>query len=144
VIGADMIIERDRRSPMGRRHAMNTELPVKDLPQAVQRSAYVKGGEAAWSAGDAMVVLDWLDRRNLAVAEIEIWLPTEPGPTIPSPYIYRWEAGERQPCEAWVPFRSRANDAARRYIQRFAWHGADAAHRGTVPFFNLITDAEEP
>jgi len=110
---------------------------LSDLPSAIADAAYVAGEEAAWDRSHALLVVDYCADRDLAVSGIEIWLATSPGPTIPTPYIYGWEASRRVPGETWATFVARSNLEARHFIATFEWDSADTTHFGSVPYFNL-------
>jgi hypothetical protein len=111
-----------------------------NLPQDLLSSAYLsQNGEPAWPLRDALKVIDWATKSNIAVFGVEIWLPTTPGPTIPTPYIYTHET-HRRSGENWNRFVERANDAAANYISSFDWDDADRKHHGMRPYFNVTLD----
>jgi hypothetical protein len=64
------------------------------------------------------------------IVAIEVWLPTNPGPTIPGPYS--WETSQSEPFPSTA-----ASDAAKDFVARFAWHPADSRSQGLEPYFNL-------
>lgn len=107
------------------------------LPEELRSSAYRSGVECAWPSAKALAVIKHVSNTGGAVCGVEVWLPTEPGPTIPTPFIYTWSVGEQRPSESWKSFARRANSAARSYIRHFCWDTEDQAHRGCTPYFNL-------
>ena len=80
----------------------------------------------------------------MAVLGGELWLATDPGPTIPTPYIYHWSAGSRKPNESWEAFVRRANEEGKEYVRSFRWDDKDTAHKDSVPYFNItaVTESE--
>lgn len=113
------------------------------LPQHLQDNAYLVGEESAWLKNDALGVIDFCKEQGIAVLGGEVWLPTQPGPTIPTPFIYTWEADQRLSTESWSQFVGRTSERARKYIADFRWDPADAS-RSLTPVFNLaISDENE-
>lgn len=110
---------------------------VDILPERFRKSGYLAGGEAAWPKGEACRVIDYLTSVSLAVCGIEIWLPTDPGPTIPTPFIYTWEATPINQQESWSDFARRTNEQAKVYIRAFEWDKEDTEHKDMSPYFNL-------
>jgi hypothetical protein len=107
------------------------------LPESLRVAAYYAGEEVAWPAESAINVIECATNLGVAVCGVEVWLPTVPGPTIPTPYVYVWETDERKPEEDWRNFVRRANSGAAVYIRGFAWAAGDKAHKGLEPYFNL-------
>ena len=108
-----------------------------DIPQAMMASAYLsQGGEAAWDKGHVLEVIQWATTSGIAVFGIEVWLPTEPGPTIPMPFFYSYDS-EPNENEEWMAFVKRANAGASRYVKEFDWDSEDHKHRSQEPYFNL-------
>jgi hypothetical protein len=83
-----------------------------------------------------------LTEKDCAVIGIEIWLPTEPGPTIPSPGIYTWDAPSRRAGEPWSVFAPRVNAEAADYVRAFFWHPHDEKYSSEMPYFNLTVVEE--
>jgi hypothetical protein len=110
---------------------------VDKLPDDLRESAYYAAEEAAWSWPDAIRVIAHLSKLHQAVCGIEVWLPTEPGPTIPEPYIYVWAGEERSPEETWDQYVERVNRQAVTYISGFRWDERDIEHQGLSAYFNL-------
>jgi len=107
------------------------------FPNQFLNSAYLsQNGEPAWPMDNAIKVIDWATKSDIAVFSVEIWLPTDPGPTIPAPIIYAFDL-EQEPNEMWQPFVRRANTAAREYIRTFEWDNSDETHKNQTPYFNL-------
>lgn len=115
---------------------MNSTMTIQ-IPEHLCSSAYYSlNKEPAWSRKDALEVIAWASASQLAIFGIEIWLPTTPGPTIPTPYIYTFET-EQLGGENWEQFVQRANSSAADYVSSFDWDCADAQHHGLEPYFNL-------
>ena len=94
------------------------------IPEGPRSRAYRADGEFAWSRDDAIRVAEVLRNKGFAVIGVDIWLPTDPGPTIPTPFVYDWsqEAG-----------RVGAVD----FIGDFKWADEDSRHKDLEPYFNL-------
>ena len=112
------------------------------LPESLQTAAYRAVGEAAWPAKEALAVLASAGRLDIAICGVEVWLPTTPGPTIPTPYFYHWSGEAREAGEGWTEFVRRMNAAAARYIRDFKWDPNDRAHQGLEAYFNLDAVSE--
>jgi hypothetical protein len=110
---------------------------LRDLPEALRVAAYYADEEAAWPAREAIDVIGWLTALGVLVMGVEVWLPTTPGPTIPTPYVYVWEAEEDSAGGSSNDYVARVNAGAAEYILRFAWDPRDKAHLGMEPYFNL-------
>lgn len=107
------------------------------VPDHLMRSAYLsQNGEAAWSRDEAIAVIDWATTASIGVFGVEVWLPTTPGPTIPTPIFYAHDTEENL-HEDWQHFVERANSAARNYVSTFCWDEADNTHQNEIPYFNL-------
>jgi hypothetical protein len=62
------------------------------IPGSLLAGAYLaQNGEAAWNTADALKVIAWAAKSHVPILGVEVWLPTTPGPTIPTPYIYTFE-----------------------------------------------------
>jgi hypothetical protein len=116
------------------------------LPESLQAAAYVAEGEYAWPRDKALLVIQDVGERGCAVIGIEVWLATEPGPTIPTPGIYAWDGESQHPGEPWPVFVQRVNAAAACYVRTFSWHPDDEQHILEVPYFNLVVveEREDP
>jgi len=112
------------------------------LPESLQIAAYSSGGEYAWPRDETLQVIRHLTEAGSAVIGVEVWLATEPGPTIPSPGIYVWEASSRQATESWSVFAQGANTRAADYVRAFSWEPHDKKHTGETPYFNLTVVEE--
>jgi hypothetical protein len=97
---------------------------LKLLPPELARVAYRAGAEAAWSRADAIRVVEFLKARGYVVLGVDIWLPTRPGPTIPTPFVYDWSSDSAA---------SRPDE----FIRNFRWADLDEKHHGIEPFFNI-------
>jgi hypothetical protein len=96
------------------------------IPPEVRSRAYQSGLEFAWQRDDAIRVVEVLKSRFLVIG-VDIWLPTVPGPTIPTPFIYDWDL-ERE---------KRSPIGAAEFIRNFQWAEEDVDHQGLEPYFNL-------
>lgn len=111
---------------------------IIQLPDYLNASAYKsQTGESAWPRTEAIAVINLATQSNIAVFGVEVWLPTTPGPTIPTPIIYVHDVQGRADEESWKDFVARANSDAREYISKFQWDDTDHAHKAEIPFFNL-------
>ncbi|MEX0585840.1 MAG: Imm40 family immunity protein [Pirellulales bacterium] len=106
-------------------------------PQTLRDVAYSDGEEYAWDAANAIRAIDWAVENRLAVLGGEVWLATNPGPTIPTPFFYEWST-ERAIDESWDSFVDRCGHEARNCVRTFEWDENDHAHALCVPFFNLL------
>ncbi len=95
------------------------------LPRVLLERAYrtSDGRELAWSRSDALEVIELLIEAGYEICGVDIWLPTKPGPTIPTPFVYDWD--DRHPI------------SAAEFVKTFAWDDADRSHGGRAPYFNL-------
>ncbi len=85
--------------------------------------------------------LRWAADVHVPVLGVEIWIATNPGPTIPTPFIYTFETKQIQ-GESKAQFDNRANREADEYIRSFEWDRQDKTHHGIDPFFNITFDAD--
>lgn len=117
---------------------MEREPYIEYLSEDIKAKAYYSSeGETAWPRQEALAVITFLGGFEHAVLGGEIWLPTLPGPTIPSPYIYTWEVSPQQKNESWKDFVNRAANESKRYVLEFEWDPADETNVRAIPFFNL-------
>jgi hypothetical protein len=65
------------------------------------------------------------------VLGVDIWLPTDPGPTIPTPFVYDWSL--RGDLESPAYARE-----AEEFIRNFQWDKDDHQSMPFEPYFNLI------
>ncbi|MFA5801489.1 MAG: Imm40 family immunity protein [Thermoleophilia bacterium] len=117
---------------------------LDSIPKNLADQAYIYESEAAWPKDDALSVIAFLSQLGIAIYGGEVWLATQPGPTIPTPYIYVWDIGSRNEGESWDVFVIRANQAAREYISSFEWDEKDAEHSNLVPYFNFTVSEQQP
>ncbi len=96
------------------------------LSRDILDRAYRAGGEMAWDRADALRVVALVESHGYRVIGVEIWLPTRPGPTIPTPFVYDWRESYEIPAAA--------------FIKTFQWDETDRSHGGTAPYFNISTD----
>ncbi len=108
-----------------------------EIPDEFLAIAYVaQNGEGAWARDDAIRVMRWAAEVHLPVLGVEVWIPTTPGPTIPTPLIYTYEPKPIQ-GEPKAQLNIRANREATEYVRSFEWDQQDKAHHGVQPFFNI-------
>ena len=118
--------------------SMERESYIEYLSDDIKAKAYYSSvREPAWPRQEALAVITSLGDFERAVLGGEIWLPTSPGPTIPSPYIYTWEVSPWQRNENWGSFVNRAANESKRYVLEFQWDPTDKANACAIPFFNL-------
>src|SRR5258708_6681408 len=97
--------------------AMDTYLTL--IPETLRRAAYMSAHEAAWYEPRAVDVIRLLSAQGRSVLGVEVWLATDPGPTIPTPYVYEWTARNRTTGEPWHTYVQDVNAAASDYIRSF-------------------------
>ena len=123
---------RERRGTSG-------DIVITQFPNRLLGSAYFDtGGEPSWPTHDALRVIEWATNCDLAVFGGEVWLPTNPGPTIP---MYAFSS-EPHMDEKWNQFVQRANPAAEQFMKNFEWNENDLPCHGFIPYFNLTIDKE--
>ncbi len=93
-------------------------------------------GEPGWPRHEALKVIDLASASHIAVLGGEIWLPSTPGPRIPTPFIYTFETRQHD-GEDWEQFVERTNAAAADYVRAFEWDRRDDRHLESMPYFNL-------
>jgi hypothetical protein len=101
------------------------------LPLDLKEVAYKSlGGEFAWSRRDALAVISLLEGNGYEISAVDVWIPTNPGPT---PYIFDWA-----PCRAAVI----GVHSAAEFVRSFEWRKSDAVKIELPPYFNIW--AERP
>jgi hypothetical protein len=100
------------------------------VPSHLLERAYRVGSEFAWPRDDAVEVVSALRRHHFVVVGVDIWLPTHPGPTIPTPYIYDWSLRSDHASPGYAV-------SAVEFIRNFKWARDDESHQGLEPYFNL-------
>jgi hypothetical protein len=108
---------------------------ISQLSDRLKEAAYYASNEYAWTRNDALEVIDWLSAKGLPVWGVELWLRTQPGPTIPTPYIYQWSMPTTD--SATKPDAPTQNEMAKRYVSSFEWDENDLQSQGKIPYFNL-------
>jgi hypothetical protein len=103
---------------------------LPSVPLHLLQRAYRARNEYAWSRNDAIQVVEALTGGNFKVIGVDIWLPTNPGPTIPTPYVYDWSLGAVDHPRV-----------ATEFIRNFDWATDDVSHLGMEPYFNLTVVA---
>jgi hypothetical protein len=101
------------------------------IPAHLRATAYESNSECAWNRGHALRVIDILTENGYVVLGVDIWLPTDPGPTIPTPFVYDWT------LRADAPSREYAK-TAKDFIRTFEWDPADNSHQRMQPYFNIV------
>src|SRR5258705_12481419 len=113
---------------------LGSKLPAmgwqQQLPDDLLESAYRANTESAWNRQDAIRVVQVLSSLGYRILGVDIWLPTDPGPTIPTPFVYDWT------CRADTPSKSYPL-SAEEFIRSFDWHPSDESHLGMEPYFNI-------
>jgi hypothetical protein len=99
------------------------------IPPGFWERAYRVGNEFAWSREDAIQVAEALNEKRFVVLGAEIWLPTNPGPTIPTPFTYTWTLG--------ADYDSSLHTGVVEFIRNFEWAASDVDHHDLEPYFNL-------
>src|SRR5262245_14101573 len=99
------------------------------MDEKMGHTAYWAGDEAAWLSEDALGVVALASEMQIAVCGVEVWLATDPGPTIPFPFIYQYAAPHRAASETWRQYVASINMKARAFIETFRWHKEDAVHQ---------------
>lgn len=117
---------------------------LENIPKSLVEQAYVQKDEAAWPKDASLSVISYLSQLGTAVLGGEVWLPTEPGPTIPVPYFYAWDTGSKNDNESWNDFVFRANQEAKEYISSFEWAEEDTDHAELLPYFNFTVEEVQP
>ena len=112
------------------------------LPANLRATSYSAGEEHAWSMQDTIIVIEQLRKLDLALCGIEIWLPADHGPIIPTPFIYGW-AIEPEKNEEWKKFKDRSRNEAIEYLNSFSWDRNDVAHQNLIPYFNLTVCSKD-
>lgn len=101
------------------------------LTHDLVESAYKAGPELAWCKGDAIRVVELLSDRNYIILGVDVWIPTEGGPTIPTPFVYDWSLDQ-------ASAQRKRKQSAKDFIESFEWDPADHSHGGREPYFNLL------
>lgn len=116
---------------------MNNRGNYSFLPIPLLELAYWGSGEAAWATSEALAVVEACQSNKVAIIGAEVWLPTQPGPTIPSPSIYSWQCTDRILGEHWISYINRSSLEAREFISDFRWSDKDQNRYKLPPYFNL-------
>jgi hypothetical protein len=104
------------------------------LPKNLREAAYESESEYAWNRADALQVIDILSNHGYVVLGVDVWLPTEPGPTIPTPFVYDWSLRADLPRQGYPK-------SANEFVHTFEWDEADKSHNGMEPYFNILAQA---
>jgi hypothetical protein len=100
------------------------------LTPELSKAAYKSDDEMAWPRQEAIRVATLLQKNGHVVIGVDIWLPTQPGPTIPTPFVYDWSLRTEKPPTDYPP-------SAIEFIRSFAWDPSDRSHGGMEPYFNI-------
>lgn len=109
----------------------------KLLSDDLRAAAYKSKREYAWNRADALRVVDVLLLNGYVVLGVDIWLRTDPGPTIPTPFVYDWDLRADAPSKEYPK-------SAESFIRTFEWDPADNNHNGMPPYFNITARRLEP
>jgi hypothetical protein len=86
----------------------------KLVPDDIRAAAYRSNCECAWNREDALRVIDVLSENGYLVLGVDIWLPTDPGPTIPTPFVYDWSLRAEAPSKEHPK-------TAKDFVRTFEW-----------------------
>jgi hypothetical protein len=89
----------------------------------IERAYGASNGELTRSKNDALSVITTLVANSVTILGIDIWIPTHPGPIIPTPFVHDWNM--RYPISALA------------FIETFDWDPTDRSHGGMAPWFNI-------
>ncbi len=102
----------------------------KLLSPDLVEAAYVANEEMAWDREHTIRVIDVLKSNGYLVLGIDVWLPTFPGPTIPTPFVYDWSLSFDAPPLGYP-------STAAEFVRTFSWHASDHTHQAAEPYFNI-------
>ena len=102
------------------------------LTEDLLQSAYRAKSEFAWKKEDALKVIEILRRSGFVVIGVDIWIPTSPGPTIPTPFVYDWDA-------AHVGVPENSYTSVINFVESFEWDPLDKSHNNLPPYFNIVS-----
>jgi hypothetical protein len=103
----------------------------KILPVALRHAAYRAGTECAWSRTEALQVIELLVEKGYSVIGVDIWLPTNPGPTIPTPFVYDWDLESVRASKNYP-------GTALEFVRTFEWDSTDLVFQKFEPYFNIL------
>jgi hypothetical protein len=103
----------------------------KLIPDDLRSAAYRSNCECAWNREDALRVIDVLSQNGCVVLGVDVWLPTDPGPTIPTPFVYDWSLRPEAPSKEYPK-------TAKDFVRTFEWEPSDDGHKGMKPYFNIV------
>jgi hypothetical protein len=106
------------------------------LPENLREAAYEAGSEYAWNRENALEVIKVISSHGYVILRVEIWLPTKPGPTIPTPFVYFWRLRTDTPHQ-------KHPKSANEFVGTFEWDEADTSHKGMEPYFNFVAQARD-
>jgi hypothetical protein len=101
------------------------------LPNELYGNAYRSlNDELAWCREQALHVIEILVSKGYVVTKVDVWIPTEPGPTIPTPFVYDWSLKGRHRKDT-LP------ESAKEFVRKFDWDLHDENNVGIDPVFNI-------
>jgi hypothetical protein len=105
------------------------------LPSGLRDGAYkADNDELAWPRESALRVVELLLERGYAITGVDVWIPTIPGPTIPTPFVYDWKL-------KGIPRTDKNPGSALDFIRQFDWDASDSSHGNMEPVFNIWAQA---
>src|SRR5437660_943483 len=102
----------------------DVDLRIVKFSDKIKRRMAARG----WTEA-ALKVIHLATAAGVAVEGMEIWLPTKPGPTIPTPFIYTWSMKPKIDGQGWDEYVRECNEQAKSYVQTFQWDERDKSHR---------------
>jgi hypothetical protein len=110
-----------------------------NFPDELSAEAYSTGLEAAWSAGCAIKVVDWLRLNGFAVLGTELWIVREdgiqPGIYVDGKREIHGNEVSRLKNEPWQSYVNRSGMETLRYLNAFE-APPEAVQQGQL-FFNI-------
>jgi hypothetical protein len=93
------------------------------LPKDLLQRAYNTGAELAWSRQDTVTAISLLMSAGFVVVGVEVWIPTNPGPTMTG--------------RGWTLSKASSPNSATEFVNSFQWGGDSKLLGGAEPYFNL-------
>lgn len=103
------------------------------LPHDLTATAYMAGSEAAWDRQRALDVIKFLEEKGFQILGVDIWIPTDPGPTIPAKFVYDWSID--------IERRSKKFLTPTEFVLNFSWDYTDEINIRREPFFNITAES---
>ena len=108
----------------------------QNLTNDTFKSSYKYWKELAWNKQEAMHAIEILTGHNYVIICVDIWIPMDGGPTIPTPFVYDWSPGQQSR-------QQKHRESAKDFIESFQWDSADRSHGGLEPYFNILAHPRE-